>query len=203
VGAGGHAKVIVELLEQANEMQIVGCTTAQFGQSDVLGYPILGSDDVLPALFQSGVDYAFPAVGDNRTRRSRSLHLQELGFRIPNAISGRAIISNRVALGSGVAVMAGAVINVNAVIGDGSIVNTGATIDHDCSIGAYVHVAPGCSLAGRVRVKEGAFLGLGTKVIPGISIGSWAHAYAGAVIVSDIPDGESALGVPAKLRRLA
>ncbi|GAA3324509.1 hypothetical protein GCM10020331_052660 [Ectobacillus funiculus] len=53
--------------------------------------------------------------------------------------------------------MPGAVINAYSRIHDNAIINTGATIDHDNEIESHAHIAPGCNLAGNVKVEEGAF----------------------------------------------
>jgi acetyltransferase-like isoleucine patch superfamily enzyme len=77
-------------------------------------------------------------------------------------------------------------------------VNTGATIDHDCIIGDYAHLAPGVHRAGSVQVGEGAFLGIGSVVIPGVKIGRWSTLGAGGVATRDLADGVVAVGVPAR-----
>jgi acetyltransferase EpsM len=45
---------------------------------------------------------------------------------------------------------------------------------------------------------EGSMMGVGSSVIPCVKIGSWATIGAGAAVVRDIPDGVTAVGVPAK-----
>jgi UDP-perosamine 4-acetyltransferase len=198
-GAGGHAKVILGILEESGEFEVAGCTNKAAGGT-LLGLPVLGDDGVLPELAASGFRAAFAAVGDNRVRRDVIRQLREAGFRLINAVSRRAIVSPRARLGEGVAVMPGAVINVGAEIEDGAIVNTGATVDHDCRIAACAHIAPGVNLAGCVSVGEGAFLGVGSRVIPGVSIGAWTVVAAGAVVIGDIPAHVTAVGVPASIR---
>ena len=201
LGGGGHARVVVDILEQAGEVEIVGFTNAASGQADLCGYRYLGTDESLGELYRSGVRRAFVAVGDNARRKKCLDALAAGGFQVINAISPHAVISPRASLGSGIAVMPGAVINAGAQIGDGAIVNTNASIDHDCMIGCCVHVAPGVVIAGGVRVGEGAFLGAGACVIPEISIGCWATIGAGAVVVRDVKDRVVAVGVPATTLR--
>lgn len=195
VGAGGHAKVIVEILERIETVEVVGFTSRSTDDR-LFHYPHLGPDSVLPALLSNGVSHAFPAVGDNRVRQRLANELLRIGFLLVNAISLHAIVSPRVRLGSGIAIMPGAVINAEASIGDGAVVNTGATVDHDCTIGAFAHVAPGSHLAGCVKVGEGTFLGIGSSVIPGITIGSWVTVGAGAAVIRNIADHATAVGVP-------
>lgn len=199
IGASGHAKVIIDILEDAGQVEIVGCTSAEPADAGraLLHYPVLGDDSVLPSLRASGIRRAFVAVGNNRVRSKLLANVAALGFEMISAVSPRAIVSRRAELGSGVAVMPGAVINVCSRIGDGSIVNTGATVDHDCVLGSCVHIAPGTNLAGCVRIGEGAFLGTGCRVIPQIAIGAWAVVGAGAVVIQDVPESVTAVGVPA------
>jgi protein-tyrosine-phosphatase len=78
------------------------------------------------------------------------------------------------------------------------IVNTGAGIDHECSLGDWVHVAPGVALAGRVTVGDGALVGIGASVIPGTRVGAWSVVGAGAAVVDDVPDRATVAGVPAR-----
>jgi acetyltransferase-like isoleucine patch superfamily enzyme len=77
-------------------------------------------------------------------------------------------------------------------------VNTAASLDHDCVLGAFAHVAPGTHLAGSVVVGDGAFLGVGVSVIPGRRIGAWATVGAGAAVIHDVADRVTVVGVPAR-----
>ena len=97
--------------------------------------------------------------------------------------------------------MPGAIINADTTVGDGVIVNTGATIDHDCVLASFCHIAPGSNIAGCVRVGTGAFLGTGTKVIPRVWVGEWSVTGAGTTIIADLPREVLAVGVPARIIR--
>lgn len=50
-----------------------------------------------------------------------------------------------------------------------------------------------------VSVGEGAWLGAGVKVLDGVTIGARAIVGAGAVVRADVPDGATAVGVPARI----
>ncbi len=182
VGSGGHAKVVIDILEDSGEYAIAGCTSADPRARELMGIPVLGSDAVLEELYAAGLRRAFIALGDNRLRAAKTREVEALGFTLVNAVSVRAAVSKRASLGRGVAVMPGAVINALASVGDGAIVNTGATVDHDCLIGAFAHIGPGVNLCGRVTVGEGVLAGAGARVIPGVSIGAWAKVGAGAAV---------------------
>ncbi|AOK66858.1 acetyltransferase [Burkholderia multivorans] len=197
VGAGGHAKVCIELLRAMGE-RVAYCIGGEDSPKQCLGVAVLKGDENLEALSREGYKRAFVAIGANKLRdRLATLALRH-GYTLVNAISPSAMISPTATIGSGIAIMAGAVINAEASIGDLSIINTGATIDHDCRIGRAVHIAPQSALAGNVVVGDHAFLGIGTKVIPEIVIGRQATIGAGGVVVRSIADGCTAIGVPAK-----
>jgi UDP-perosamine 4-acetyltransferase len=200
VGAGDHAKVVIELIAEAAQYRVVGLVD-NIKSGPVLGIPVVGTDDDLPSLRGSGIARAFVAIGDNERRLATGHHLQTQGFQIVNVISPAANISPTVQLGLGIAIMAGAVVNAQCRIEDFVIINTGAIIDHDSQIGEGSHVAPGCALAGRVKLGRLAFLGTGTSAIPGISVGDCAIVGAGACVVRNVPAGALAVGVPARVVR--
>jgi len=199
IGGSGHAKVVIEILQESGRFEIVGCTVKNSAAPFVLDVPVFGDDSHLPKVYASGVHLAFVAIGNNRLRKTLTHEALAVGFELVNAVSPRAVLSPRVELCNGVAVMAGAVINSCVRLGTGCIINTGATVDHDCNIGDWAHVAPGTNVAGSVTVGEGAFLGIGSRVIPNTSIGEWTTVGAGAVVIRNLPPNVTAIGVPARV----
>ena len=206
LGAGGHAKGIIEILQENPELTLAGMLDPDpslRGES-VLGVPVLGGDDLLGKLLAEGVTHAFigvGSVGNANGRRKLYEKLLALGLEPAQVIHSKAILSPSARLGAGVTVMAGAIINAEAVIGDNVIVNTGAIIEHDCAIGAHSHIATGARLAGGVQVGIGSHIGVGASVRQGIRIGANAVVGAGAAVVSDVPDNVVVAGVPAHFLR--
>lgn len=198
VGAGGHAKVCIELLHAMGE-SVAYCVGGPDSPDQCLGVPVLRGDENLGFLQSDGYFRLFVAIGSNVLRvRLADIGIEQ-GYHLVNAVSPQAIISPSARLGRGVAVMAGTVINAESVVEDLAIINTGATVDHDCRIGRAVHIAPQCALAGNVTVGNYTFLGIGCKVIPGIEIGEKVTVGAGGVVVSHLQAGAQAVGVPAKV----
>lgn len=203
VGAGGHAKVVADIL-QANGMVVHGFLDddpGTWGQTR-LGLPVLGAIGSFAAY---APDALIAGVGSNAARQHIVQKIEGITSQSPdalwcNAIHPRACVAPSAQVGHGLVVAAQAVINPDSDIGDHVVINTGATIDHDCRIGSCAHIAPGVHLAGNVVVEEGAFIGIGSVVIPGITIGCWAVIGAGSVVVRDVPARATAFGVPAKLR---
>jgi len=89
-------------------------------------------------------------------------------------------------LNEGAQVMAGAVIQADTSVGLNSIINTQASLDHDCCLGAHVHVAPGATLCGNVQVQDRAFIASGATVIQGLTVEEGAVVGAGAVLVRNL-----------------
>ncbi len=70
LGAGGHAKVVIEILRETHRYRPVGCLgQPPEGCHDLLGVPVLGNDDLLGDLHRQGIEHAFVAIGDNRLRQ--------------------------------------------------------------------------------------------------------------------------------------
>jgi UDP-perosamine 4-acetyltransferase len=199
IGAGGHAKVVIDLFRAAGNYNLVGLVDSGALGTFVNGAAIIGSDDDLPRLRREGVTHAHVAIGNNRVRLKLARALEDTGFSLANAISPAAILSPSTVLGRGVAVMAGAVVNAESRLEDACILNTRASLDHDGNIGEGAHIAPGCALAGNVTIGRLSFLGVGTSVIPGIEIGEGAFIGAGSCVVRAIPAHAKAYGVPARL----
>jgi UDP-perosamine 4-acetyltransferase len=200
IGAGGHAKVIIDILRTSSEYDFVGLIDPQHLGKTILGVPVIGDDSKLEMIYEEGVRTVFVAIGNNQQRGQISNYVKKIGFSITNAISNYSYVSSTVKLGEGIAIMPGAVINPDSYIGDNSIINTGSTIDHDCIISKNVHIAPGCNIAGNVKIGEGSFIGIGTKIIPDISVGSSTIIGAGSLVTTNIPSGCTAFGAPAKVQ---
>jgi len=200
LGAGGHAKVVLEILRLVPGCEVVGLLDAdpEKGGRLLLGAPILGQDDMLGELRRQGVAQAIVAIGDNHRRREAFLRARGQGFQLIQAVHPNAVISPSARLGGGTVAMAAAVVNAEAVIGENVILNTGSSVNHTCLVGDHANIAPGAHLAGEVCVAEGALIGLGASILPGVKVGEWAVVGAGAVVTDDVPPRRRVAGVPAR-----
>ncbi|HEY7960545.1 MAG TPA: NeuD/PglB/VioB family sugar acetyltransferase [Solirubrobacteraceae bacterium] len=203
VGAGGHARSVIAALRSSGEaLEPVACTDpdAALHGSEIDGVPVLGADGLLPELLDGGAAacLGLGAVGDNRPRARLYAHVAALGFVLPKVIHGRAHVDSTASIGAGSVVLAGALVGPGAVIGENVIVGTGAIVEHDCRIGDHAHLASGCVLGGAAAVAASAHVGLGAVVLQGRGVGPLALVGAGAVVVRDVPSGETVAGSPAR-----
>ena len=196
VGAGGHAKVVADILlcQGTYVLGFLDDDPNTWGKTR-LGLPVMGGIDTYASHNPAGL---VMGIGDNRVRQQIVGRLDVASDLWRSAIHPRATIAASVRVGNGVVVAAGAVVSPDTTLGDHAIVNTGATVDHDCIIGDYAHIAPGVHLSGGVRIGAGVLIGVGAGVAPGNTIGDWAIIGVGAAVVRDVPGSVIAKGVPAR-----
>lgn len=199
IGAGGHARVCLDVMVDNDEVAVVGAVSAEGVLSEPLGVPLLGTDAQIRDLTQSYAVATFcVSIGSNTIRQAFSELLTQSGRHVTHIISRSAVVSRSVKLGHGVQIMPAAVITAAAVLGEGTIVNTNASVDHNCRVGRFVHVGPGAVIGGDAVIGNRAFIGLGARILPGVTIGADAIVGAGAVVLSDVPAGVTVVGMPAR-----
>ena len=200
IGAGGHGRVVLDILMQENRHEVEGFvdSNADLRGRRVDGLPVLGDFSVLQDLRDRGVEGAVVAIGDNGVRRHFADRAERAGFNLINVIHPSANLAHNVTLGRNIVVAAGALVCAHCQIGDSTILNTGCIVDHESMIATAVHICPGARLAGRVTVESGAFVGIGATIIQNLRIGQDAIIAAGAVVINDVEPLTTVVGVPAQ-----
>lgn len=199
LGASGHGKVLadtaeccgwdsVEFFDDAWPSLQLNHTWAVCGNTSVLHERLPQFNGVLVA------------IGDNYVRQTKLRELLAAGARVVTLIHPSAVVSRHATIEPGSVVLAGAVVNVGTKVGLGAILNTGCSVDHDCVLGAAVHVSPGARLAGGVSVGDLSWVGIGACVRQSIRLGTSVVVGAGAAVVADVADGMTVVGVPARVR---
>jgi sugar O-acyltransferase (sialic acid O-acetyltransferase NeuD family) len=203
LGAGGHGRVVLDILQTARQHKVVGFLDNNAGLHGrrVDGLPVLGGIGDVEELRRRGVRGAVVAVGDNGVRRSICDSVEQNGLELINAIHPSAQIASNACTGKGVVIAAGALVCAHCQIGDHAILNTGCIVDHESMIGTAAHLCPGVRLAGHVVVEAGAFIGIGATVVQNIRVGFEAVVGAGAVVIEDVEPMTTVVGVPARLAK--
>jgi len=202
IGGGGHCKVIISILKKLDNFEIAGIVDDYKVETLISGIKIIGTDDDLKDIYQSGIHDALITVGSTKdnTKRYKLFNVaREIGYNFPVIISPEAIVDESVKIDEGTVIMPGSIINIDSFIGKNCIINTGTIIEHDCKIGDYCHIAPGVHVSGAVNIGELSFIGIGATIIQGIKIGKNVIIGAGSVVIKDITDNVIAVGNPAKV----
>ena len=203
VGAGGHCKVVIDIIKSTESYNVVGITDKAYGEEKlVLDIPIIGDDSILTELYNSGVKNAFVCVGalENIAIRDKIYNnLKAIGFNIPALLHKHALVSPYAKVHDGTCVMAGAIINPGAIVHEICIVNTGAIIEHDCKVQRNTHISPKACIAGGVEIGYNTHIGMGSSIIQSVHIGNNVIIGAGAVVIENIEDNVVAVGIPSKI----
>lgn len=198
LGAGGHAKSCIDVIEQLGQFEIVGLVglPEEVGKS-VLGYQVLGADTELSDLLDR-YRFGVVSVGQIETPEPRirlfSLLEKKMKY-LPAIVSPRAYVSPHASVGAGTIVFHGAVINAGAVVGKNCIVNSLSLVEHDVVVEDHCHFATGARINSGVRVGEGSFVGSGCTVRQGLVIGRNCVIGMGASVLADCADSTQ---LPAK-----
>ena len=192
VGAGGHAKVIADIIVKSGD-QLVGFLDDDSGKTSVLGYPVLGPVEAWQS-FSRGVKFLL-AIGNHHVRETLAAQMAVDWY---TAVHPSAQIGMGVVIGEGSAVMANAVINSEARIGRHCIVNTATVVEHDNQIADYAHISVGARLGGTVSVGKACWIGIGAVVKNNLSICDGCMVGAGGVVVKDLFEPGIYMGIPAR-----
>ena len=196
IGAGGHGKVIADIAVKMNKWKSIAFLDDNESRKDFAGIKVIGKcDKVLSYINDCDI---FVAFGNNALREEFQEKLEAAGASIPVLVHPNAVIGAEVEFGAGTVVMAGVIINCCTKIGKGCIINTGATLDHDNTIEDYVHISPGANSAGTVKVGKSTWICSGSVISNNINICSGCIIGAGAVVVKDITEVGTYIGVPAR-----
>jgi sugar O-acyltransferase (sialic acid O-acetyltransferase NeuD family) len=200
IGAGGHGRVVLDILRQEGAHEVSGFVDSNPGLQGrwVDGVEVLGPPQALAGVKSMGIAGAIVAVGDSAARRMLFETARRSGLELINAVHPSANLAGNAVLGRGVVVAAGALVCAHCRIGDAAILNTGCIIDHETVVGPACHICPGARIAGRVSIGAGAFIGIGATVIQRVHIGPQAIVGAGAVVLQDVAARTTVVGVPAR-----
>lgn len=157
--------------------------------------PVIGGIEMIQQLSQAEYDFVI-AIANNKTRKSIAEANDVLYV---NIIHPAAVVSHFAKLGTGNIILPNVTIDPETIIENHVIINKNTSLGHNVTMKNYSQASPGCQLGG--VVGEGTFIGLGATILPNISVGSFVTIGAGAVVIKEIPDYSTAIGVPAEIKK--
>ena len=202
IGAGGFGREVSWLVERINqkkqEWNLLGFVddSEALQSKTVEGYKVLGGSDTICNYPNS---YVVCCIANTSVRRALVKKAEAFGNPFATLVDPGAVVSDKVEIGVGSVICAGTVITVDIRIGRHNIIDVNSTIGHDAVLCDFVTLYPSVNVSGNTLIKSGVELGTGTQVIQGLTVGEGTVVGAGAVVVRDLPDKCTAVGVPAKV----
>jgi UDP-perosamine 4-acetyltransferase len=202
LGAGGHAKVLIEVL-RSSKKEPTACLTpdSKFWKKTIEDVKIEGGDELLSQYSPKSVSLV-NGVGSPRNAARRRAIFEDArarGYAFPVIQAASAICARSASFKEGAQILSRAVVHPGAVIGENVIVNTAAVVEHDSVVGDHSHIAPGAIVCGGVTIGSSVLIGAGAVVLPGIKIGNNALIAAGVVVRKNVPNGGRVLPARAKV----
>ena len=189
IGAGGHARSSIDVIESNGNYQILGLIgqDKEIGQ-EICGYPVLGTEKILTQL-RNKVQAIALGLGQIKTSnlRERYFHLaRELGFHLPVIASSSARVSKHATIGIGTIIFHGATINASAKVGMCNIVNSHALIEHNVRIGDFCHISTGTIINGSVDIGDRSFIGSRSIIVNDVVVANDTFVKAGSIVKRDV-----------------
>jgi sugar O-acyltransferase (sialic acid O-acetyltransferase NeuD family) len=197
IGAGGHARSCIDVIEQQAYFQIIGLIgLPEQRNTRHFGYAVIGTDNELPELANAH-RYALITVGQIKTAEHRLRLYQmaiSLGFELPVIIAPSAHVSRHAKIGAGSIVMHSAIVNAGVKVGNNCIVNTRALLEHDAIVDDHCHISTGAIINGNVSIGGGSFVGSGSIIKEGIAVGNKCLIGMGLTVRHGLSDSSHYLG---------
>lgn len=202
-GAGGFGREVACLLRKINEVKptwnFVGFYDDGLEKGATVDYGIvLGGIDELNA-----VDYPLSVVVAMGSPKSikhvvEQIHNPHIDF--PNIISPdvKWLDEQSVTMGKGNVVAMGNYFSCNVAIGNFNMLVGFTTIGHDSRLGDFNCLMPGVRVSGNVSIGNGDLIGCSAIILQGLTLGNDFTIAAGSTVMSNIKDGGTYLGCPAK-----
>ena len=172
VGGGGHCISVIDIIENGNEFNILGILDSNVKENNILGYEILGGDDLISELVNENT-YFLITVGQIKNysiRKNIAKNLIENKAKLATVISPMAYVSKHAHIEEGTVIMNHAVVNAKSKIGKNCIINTKSNIEHGVTIGDFCHISTCAVINGDSLVGKGSFIGSNATISNGISI---------------------------------
>lgn len=195
IGASGHGKVIADIAKLNGYQEIIFLDDDLSKRKNGL-YDVVGTTKDIDKYLEK-YDFII-AIGNNEIRKKITKQLDTKNIIQPVLIHPSAVVDATVTISSGTVVMANTAINADTKIGKGCIINTAATVDHDGNIADFVHLSPGVHIAGTVNIGANTWVATGASIINNLDICNDCIIGAGAVVVKDIKEQGTYIGVPAR-----
>ncbi|MBO6215057.1 MAG: NeuD/PglB/VioB family sugar acetyltransferase [Lachnospiraceae bacterium] len=141
------------------------------------------------------------ANGTPKHRQALREKVSKLGIPLTNLIDPTSIISSTATLGNGVIVTPFSTICCDVCIGDNVHIQSYVRVGHDIVIGNDSVLSSNVAIGGKTKVGMQTYVGLGAVIRDGLYIGNNSIISMGAVVHTDVDDGVTVVGSPARVSK--
>lgn len=140
------------------------------------------------------------ALGNPKTLQTVVKKITNDNIDFPNIISPDVVLldPDNFRMGKGNVVSVGNFFSCNVSMGDFNIFVLYSTVGHDCTFGNFNCLMPGTRISGNVTIGDVNLFGSNSVVIQGKTIGDNTTVAAGSVVMTNLKDGHTYMGCPAK-----
>jgi sugar O-acyltransferase (sialic acid O-acetyltransferase NeuD family) len=172
VGAGGHAKSVLDVIETTRKFKNFLFLDDQKVGEKINKYLIQSESKYKKNLlnFSKNLIIGVGMINDLKIREKLFIKFKKKGFNFPVIISPYSYVSKKAKIGEGSIIMHGALVNSGAIIGKNCIINSKAIIEHDCRINDNCHIATGAIINGETIVGRNSFIGSNSTLRNNIKI---------------------------------
>ena len=199
IGASGFGREVAWLIEELDDWNIAGFVddNEKILGTNINGFPVVGNTEYL--IEQNKNINVVIAIGNPIIRKKIYDKLSQSNMiNFPNIIAKDVRISNTNQLGIGNIICTHNVLTTNITLGNFNHINLSCTVGHDAIIEDFSTVYPGVNISGNTRIKSFVEVGTGTKIIQGKTINENIIIGAGSVVVKDLKDTGTYVGIPVK-----
>ncbi|GAA2106795.1 acetyltransferase [Microlunatus panaciterrae] len=197
IAASGLAREVMSVVRAAGRYHLLGILDdATLAGVSIEGVPVLG-----PVASAAELEaQLLVCVGRGQSRRAIVERLEELGVtedRYATILDPTVHLAATCIVGAGSILLAHTAVTADVTVGRHVVVMPNSTITHDDAIDDYATLCAGVSLGGAVSIGSAAYLGMNASVRQNLTVGPESVLGMGAALLSDLPAGETWVGVPA------
>jgi sugar O-acyltransferase (sialic acid O-acetyltransferase NeuD family) len=203
IAASGLAREALAAVRQSGRFDVIGILDDDVSKTGAIvdGVRILGPASAAPHYPDAGL---VVCVGAGAGRARIVDRLAALGVpdsRYATVVDPSVRIPDGCSIGHGSVLLGHVTLTAGVALGAHVVVMPGVTLTHDDVVEDFATFAAGVSLGGGVSIGRGAYLGMNASVREGASVGAGATIGMGAAVLADVPNGETWVGVPARVLR--
>jgi sugar O-acyltransferase (sialic acid O-acetyltransferase NeuD family) len=199
IAASGLAREVLAMVRSSGQYDVLGLLDDDKEMAGVTvdGAPVLGPIDDASKYMHA---FILVCLGSGKAREMVVDRLSVMGLheaRYATAIDPTVQYPEGCRIGRGSILLRNVTLTASVTLGSPVVAMPSVTFTHDDDVADFATFAAGTSLGGGVRIGRAAYLGMNSSVRERTSVGAYATVGMGAAVLSNVPDGETWVGVPA------